>query len=122
MGKGGNYMDDLRQKGYAVALVKPPRNVKDCPKLCVLMGHVPHLYPGPWHKVSNISGTETITDVCGDLKASCFIGMGDWNAENVSIPFAMLVGGTPTVVAPHEKTCCYDNNFTLKFDHTVTNI
>lgn len=110
---GGYCMNSNVYKGFAVALVTPPQEVAGCQHLCVMMGHVPH--EGVY------SGGSEVEAVCGEVRASCMIGMGDWNADDISSRWGALVGGTTVLVEPHDKTCCY-NSFANAFDHTATNI
>lgn len=115
---GGFCMNGDSSKGFAVALVTPAEQVQGCPALCILMGHVPH-------GSGQVSGHSKIVEVCGDsVVKSCSIMMGDWNADDVSSRWNSLIGGSTTLVEPHEKTCCWhpDPEYRYKYDHTVTNI
>ena len=78
------------------------------------MGHIPH--PG-----AAISGADEISKVCGSAKERCMIAMGDWNRKSVSDVWSALIGGTPRLVEPVARTCCYPA-FLFAFDHTATNI
>lgn len=111
---GGHCMGGDKAKGFAVALVNPPEQVAGCSALCVLMGHVPH--PG-----NPIDGHDVISSVCGGSEQQCMIAMADWNTDSVGSAWSTLVGGSPVLSEPHDKTCCY-NSFSYAFDHTVTNI
>jgi len=114
----GHCMNGQSAKGFAVALVTPAEQVQGCPALCIIMGHVPHGSGG-------ISGHSEIVSVCGDaVVSSCSIMMGDWNAEDVSSIWSSLIGGSTTLVEPHEKTCCWhpDPEYKYQYDHTATNI
>jgi len=111
---GGFCMGGDPNKGFAVALVTPPQLVRGCSKLCVFMGHVPH--PG-----ARVTGHDEIVKVCDGAEKQCMIAMSDWNVENISGRWKTLIGGKPSLVEPHDKTCCYPL-FIYAFDHTATNI
>ena len=49
------------------------------------------------------------------------IAMGDWNRKSISDVWGALIGGSPGLVEPVARTCCYPA-FLLAFDHTATNI
>lgn len=112
---GGYCMNQDSAKGFAVALVTPDEPVYGCPALCIIMGHVPH------SSGSAISGHSEIASVCGDAVGSCSIMMGDWNAEDIGSRWNSLIGGSTTLVEPHDITCCYPD-YKYRFDHTATNI
>lgn len=111
---GGWAMGGDRAKGFAVALVEPPKPVRQCSSLCVFMGHVPH--PG-----NKIDGHDEIHRVCGSYKHGCAIAMADWNRADISDPWEILMHDKPTLVEPQDKTCCY-SSFEARYDHTSTNI
>merc|ERR1719210_2154381 len=108
--KGGD-----KAKGFAVGLVVPPQKVKGCSQLCVFMGHVPH--PG-----STVDGHAEIDKICGGLKHGCMIAMGDWNRADIRDVWKVLMHDAPKLVEPEDKTCCYNDGFSNRYDHTSTNI
>lgn len=112
---GGWAMGGDKAKGFAVAVVEPPEAVQSCPSLCVFMGHVPH--PG-----SKLDGHDEIDRVCGGLKHGCMIAMADWNRDDIRGVWSTLMHDSPQLVEPHDKTCCYNDGFSNRFDHTSTNI
>jgi len=112
---GGWAMGGDKAKGFAVAVVEPPERVQSCPSLCVFMGHIPH--PG-----QKLDGHYEIDRVCGALKHGCMIAMADWNRGDISDVWKTLMHDAPTLVEPHDKTCCYNDGFHNRFDHTSTNI
>jgi len=111
--KSGGACMEGNVKGLAVALMTPPSAVRGCPEICVFAVHVPHDGGG--------LARNAISSVCGNAAQHCAIGMGDWNNPNIYGIWSGLVGGSPVLVHPNEKTCCY-NNFAFAYDHTATNI
>lgn len=112
---GGWAMGGDKAKGFAVALVVPPQQVKGCSQLCVFMGHVPH--PG-----NKVDGHDEIDKICGGLKHGCMIAMGDWNRADIRDVWKVLMHDAPKLVEPEDKTCCYNDGFSNRYDHTSTNI
>lgn len=114
---GGFCMNGDSAKGFAVALVQPPQPVQGCSSLCIFMGHVPH------GSGTSITGHSEIANVCGGAVGACTIAMGDWNAEDISTRWRSLIGGSPALVEPHDKTCCLGSpGYIFAYDHTATNI
>jgi len=113
---GGQIQSGSGARGVAVMLVIPPHPVAGCSQLCVLGVHPGH---------SRITGGRNIVEgVCGGAASNCAIASGDWNMDaNIvrSSSWPALIGGTPTVVAPDQGTCCNPGGG-AKFDHGGTNI
>lgn len=122
---GGPYKADAR--AFAVALVTPlQKKVAGCKKLCMVGVHSPH--------VAITNGSDTVAAVCGDVKDTCTVAVGDWNAPVSHQPFcnytvadrwSQLVGGPASALygVPDQLTCCYPNTkYNGWDDHVVTNI
>lgn len=117
---GGQIVSGSGARGVAVMLVTPPHAVKGCPKLCVMGVHPGH---------SPIKGGQNIVHgVCGaDVAEKCSIATGDWNADAGQLrggnfhSWSALIGGTPSLIAPNEGTCCHPRSG-AKYDHAGTNI
>lgn len=112
---GGACMNGHQSKGFAVALVQPAVQVNGCSNLCIVMGHVPH------GSGSGTTGHDQISNVCGNAHHSCAIMMADWNVENIDSTWGALFHDKPTLMDPHEQTCCYPH-VGVAYDHTGTNI
>jgi len=118
---GGQIAPSSGAKGLAVMLVTPPNAVFSCPQLCVMGVHPGH---------SHITGGKSIVEgVCGSVAERCAIAMGDWNVGAHDVQggsfssWHKLIGGTPSVVAPDSKTCCYPSTDSDgNVDHAGTNI
>jgi hypothetical protein len=124
---GANYHADAR--AFAVARVTPvvpsQRALSGCKQLCLIGLHSPH--------IAITNGSQTVAQVCGDVRHACTIAAGDWNAPiakhsfcnyTVADRWKQLVGGeSPLVGAPDVNTCCYpETKYQGWDDHVVTNI
>jgi len=113
---GGQIRSGSGARGVAVMLVTPPFAVSGCSQLCVLGVHPGH---------SQITGGKNIVNsVCGKVADNCAIATGDWNVPAKSVTggsWGNLIGGTPSIVAPDQVTCCHSAG-SAPFDHAGTNI
>lgn len=118
---GGHIESGHGDRGLAVMLVTPPFSVTGCPQLCVI-----GLHPGH----SRITGGKNIIEgVCGaSVAQNCAVASGDWNTPASEVKgrfydsWNRLIGGTASVVAPDEVTCCHPRGGGFRFDHAGTNI